>query len=345
MTVQCLTDIQKEDIYFDWVDGESKAALGRLYCVSSDTITRVINEVKEYLEDDEDEDIDSPEFNDDFIADGELYCDDEDEDLLDREVADYSFVMTPDSISITRMTDDEVDTVNVDDDHEKFEEVYNIIINDPRNQDRLADAYELLNIKTHIGNITNGRVTVFPEENRITYTNDDGSVGTFSGRLVDRIIQGARDGQGISHLIAFANRLADNPSYRAVNELYDFLEAADININQEGLVECFKRVKEDYTDVFTGTFDNSPGQICSVPRNMVDEDSNQTCSYGLHVCSYAYLGSYPGQVVIKVLVDPADFVAIPADYYSYNGSGQVKAKARVSKYHVVEDITSEIQGY
>lgn len=330
MAVQCLTDFEKDDIYTAWIEGDSKAKLARIYGVSPDTIRRVIKE----LQDNE------------GMFEFSIDLGDETTDADEQEsTAEYSFIMTPDSISITMIDGDTFDTVNVDDDHEKFEEVYDIIINDPRNQDALAEAYELLNIKQHLANITDGKVTVYPEEDKITYTNDDGSVGAFSGRLVERIISGAKSGDGIEHLIKFANKLSENPSYRAVNELYDFLEAADIKINPDGMVECFKRVRGDFMDVYSGTFDNSVGKTVQVPRNMVDEDSNNTCSYGLHVCSYSYLNSYTGNKVIKVLVDPADFVAIPADYYSYNGDGQVKAKARVCKYQVVEDITHEIFGY
>lgn len=342
MPVQCLTQFEKEAIFEEWFyEDVSKAQLARDYCVSPDTINRVIKEMQEV------ETVEDLAVNLHYtIDDVEV---DEDEETMTVSVTvdmpEYSFIMTPDSISITRIYGDEVDTVNVDQDHDRFEEVYQIIISDPRNQDGLEEAYEILNIKTHLENITEGRVTVYPEQNRITYTNKDGSVGQFSGRLVNRIIDGAKNNQNIDHLINFANKLADNPSNRAVNELYDFLEAADIQINEDGDVVCYKKVRSNFTDVFTGTFDNSVGQTVSVPRNMVDENSNQTCSYGLHVCSRSYLGSYPGEKVMQVLVDPADFVSIPNDYYSYNGDGQVKAKARVCRYYVNDDITNETIGY
>lgn len=325
MAVKCLTDFEKNEIYKAWIEGDTKANLARLYNVSRDTIRRVIKELEE--------------IEDTVEVSSESTDTDE-----QKSTAEYTFIVTPDSISITMIDGDVCDTVNIDSDHDKFEEVYNIIINDLKNQDALAKAYELLNVKQYLSNITDGKVTVYPEEGMITYTNDNGLVGTFSGRLVERIISGVKSGEGIDHLIKFANRLSENPSRRAVNELYDFLEAADIKINADGMVECFKRVRGDFMDVYSGTFDNSVGKTVQVPRNMVDEDSNNTCSYGLHVCSYSYLDSYTGDKVIKVLVDPADFVAIPADYYSYSGGGQVKAKARVCKYQVVEDITHEIFG-
>ncbi len=103
------------------------------------------------------------------------------------------------------------------------------------------------------------------------------------------------------------------------------------------MVVCFKKVRGDYTDIHSGKFDNSPGAINRVPRNMVDEDSERTCSYGLHVCSKSYLpcfGWSPDCRIMQVIVDPADFVAIPRDYNN--------AKARVSGYKVIADITDTI---
>lgn len=329
MTVQCLNQDQKNDIFNYWFyDGDSKAYLGRKYNVSTRTITRVITEIGEVRERD---DLDEVDDLDDLFVEV---------DFTEYGV-EYSFIMTPDSISITRIGD-EVDTVNIDEDHEKFEEAYNLIVSDPRNQTTLAQVYSILDIKTNVEILTSGRVTIDPERFTVSYSNPDGSVGKFSGRLVDRIINGVRENKNIDGLIAFANNLTENPSNRAVNELYDFLEASDIEIDEDGMVVCFKRVRDDYYDVYSGTFDNSPGTTPSVPRNMVDENSEQTCSYGLHVCSKAYLPCYSGPIIVKVLVHPADFVSIPKDYYGTDINGQVKAKARVCKYTVVEDVTDSI---
>jgi hypothetical protein len=370
MAVNCLTETSKYNIVSNYNKGASKASLARLYKVSSDTIGRVIKEVTSKALDDcaadnvvvktVEDDIEfywndaymhEPEYEDDWPVYGQGYPDgDNESDSDDSDIQNgtsYSFILTPDSISITKIGE-EVDTVNIDNTSDKFTEVYSIIIADPMLQSNLKKAFEVLCAKTHIENITNGLVKVYPMENRVTYQTEEGVVGEFSGRLVKRIIEAATNNRTknvdntVDHLIKFANKLALNPSYRAVNELYDFLEATDIRINEDGYVVCFKKVNAKFTDVRTGTFDNSVGQTPSVPRNMVDEDSSNTCSYGLHVCSYAYLNSYPGEKVIRVLVDPADFVAIPEDYYGKDMNGMVKAKARVCKYYVKDDITNSI---
>lgn len=134
-------------------------------------------------------------------------------------------------------------------------------------------------------------------------------------------------------LANFLNRLMQNPSYRAVNELYGFIQASWLTILPDGRFLAYRKVKEEdgkLTDIYTGTFDNSVGQTVSVPRNTVDEDPNRTCSNGLHVCSEGYLSSYgtaPGDTCIIVAVDPADVVAVPTDYNN--------AKMRVCKFEVM----------
>jgi hypothetical protein len=132
------------------------------------------------------------------------------------------------------------------------------------------------------------------------------------------------------------DRLMDNPSKRAVDELYRFLEACDLPITNDGHFLAYKRVRGDFTDIHSGRFDNSVGAKPRLRRNEVDEDSNRTCSHGLHVCSAAYLphfGSGPGNRVVVVKVDPADVVAVPQDYNN--------AKMRVCAYEVVEDVTDQ----
>lgn len=142
----------------------------------------------------------------------------------------------------------------------------------------------------------------------------------------------------------FSKKLVASSSSYVIAELYDFLLASDIGITDDGKVRCWKRVGSDYKDLYSGKFDNTPGCICEVPRVSVDTDRTKTCSYGLHVCSAAYLPSYgskaSGNRIVEVLVEPSDFISIPDEYYS-NENGVVTAKARVCKYEVIRDVTDE----
>lgn len=156
---------------------------------------------------------------------------------------------------------------------------------------------------------------------------------TLHNVLTDRMVQMSYDGFDIGHLAKFLENLMENPSYRAVNELYGFLEAGSIPITENGTFLAYKKVRENYMDIHSGTFDNSIGVVCKMPRNMVDEDSSRTCSTGLHVCSYDYLdsfGSCNNDRVVICEVNPRDVVAIPQDYNN--------TKMRCCEYKVIGEV-------
>lgn len=349
-----ITRSEKFDIHARHVElSDSKSSLAREYGVSTRSIGRYIDEIENEVNENKAnaevkakkfretlEEIDS--VNDDIEDDEDFEDEDDEDDDLNEE--GYDFVMTPTTISISYIDQegDDFKTITINEEQNNFDLVKELIVaND------LESAFIEADIRSKIQNIHRGRVWVYPEQNRLEFRDDDGNVGSLSGSLINRVLNAQEDGDEdtIESLMAFANRLVLNPSEYVVNELYDFLEADDIAINSDGMVVCFKRVREDMTDCFTGKFDNRVGQTPSVPRNQVDQDSRVTCSRGLHVCSYAYLGFFGGERVIKVLVDPKDFVSIPEDYFSYTENGAVKAKARICRYHVVEDITESVVNY
>lgn len=76
--------------------------------------------------------------------------------------------------------------------------------------------------------------------------------------------------------------------------------------------------------------DNSVGKVLEMPRNMVDEDKNRTCSAGLHFCSYDYLAHFGGERIMVLKINPKDVVAIPADYNN--------SKGRTCRYEVVDEL-------
>lgn len=150
-----------------------------------------------------------------------------------------------------------------------------------------------------------------------------------------------KKGLPIKPFINFFRKLQKNPSYKVVNRLYAFIEKSmqdgGFTINSDGNIIAYKRVNEDYKDFYTGKFDNSIGSVVEMPRNEVDDDNSNTCSAGLHFCSYSYLDKYyhgEGHVIL-VEVDPADVVSIPFDYNN--------AKARCSKYKVIGETSDPIK--
>jgi hypothetical protein len=153
--------------------------------------------------------------------------------------------------------------------------------------------------------------------------------------LTTRMIAMLQDGFPIEPLVAFMENLMTNPSKRAVDELYGFLEKNSLPITPDGHFLAYKKVRKDYLDIHSGTMDNSVGKIVEMERNEVDDNKDQTCSTGLHFCSQSYLphfGGYDSRVVI-VKINPADVVSIPSDYDN--------AKGRACRYEVVGEIGGE----
>lgn len=164
----------------------------------------------------------------------------------------------------------------------------------------------------------------------------DGSIN-YHGQIIHntltkRILSFMREGLPHEPLLNFFKNLMENPSKRAVDELYDFLEAGELPITEDGCFLAFKNVRSDYRDIHSGKFDNSVGKVCEMPRNGVDEDKERTCSYGLHFCSIAYLPHFTdsdGGKTMIVKINPRDVVAIPADYNN--------TKGRTCRYEVVAE--------
>lgn len=154
--------------------------------------------------------------------------------------------------------------------------------------------------------------------------------------LASRILEHEKLQYDLKPLLAFLDNVMQNPSYRAVQDLYTFLEVGGIPITSDGHFLAYKYVRDDFKDVHSGTFDNTPGNIVEMPRNQVDENPNRTCSRGLHVCSYEYLGGYSHAAkVVLCKINPKDVVAIPADYNS--------TKMRVCRYEVVAEVDDPLK--
>lgn len=109
-------------------------------------------------------------------------------------------------------------------------------------------------------------------------------------------------------------------------------------------------------DLYTGNYDNSPGEVVDMDREDVVEDPSKACAPGLHVAAMDYIPNYGSGTdeisppdgkswsdlsarerhqhlqsqpdpIVKVLVNPADVVSVPRDH---NG-----AKMRVRRYYVM----------
>ena len=151
-----------------------------------------------------------------------------------------------------------------------------------------------------------------------------------SGLLNTRMLEYIKAGLPVGPLVKFFKRIQANPSYLAVQRLFECLDHNKHPLVEDGRFLAWKRVDSNFKDLYTGKIDNSVGSKPTVSRNEVDDNMDNTCSHGLHVASFNYANSQYGGGqghLTEVLVDPADVVAIPRDYNSQ--------KMRVTSYEVI----------
>lgn len=150
--------------------------------------------------------------------------------------------------------------------------------------------------------------------------------------VVTRIIESMHDNKPFHQWVRFLEKLLANPNKRVINELYKFLDAKDIVVNDEGDVVAYRRVRNDYKDFHSGTVLYKIGTDVKMDRSKCDE-SSATCSRGLHLCSKSYLPQFHGGSgkILECTVSPTDIVSIPSDYNS--------AKMRTCKMFVKRELT------
>ena len=180
--------------------------------------------------------------------------------------------------------------------------------------------------------------------------------------LTKRMVAMIQEDFPIEPLAAFMENLMTNPSKRAVNELYGFLEKNTLPITPDGCFLAYKKVRSNYMDCHSETVLNKPAvyltdedkaklaeyagkhnevtvevvdntTVVSMERNMVDDDQNRTCSVGLHFCSKDYLNHFGGERVIVLKINPRDVVSIPNDYND--------SKGRACRYEIVDEIDKD----
>lgn len=180
--------------------------------------------------------------------------------------------------------------------------------------------------------------------------------------LTKRMVAMIQEDFPVDPLVAFMENLMENPSKRAVNELYGFLEKNTLPITSDGCFLAYKKVRQDYLDVHSGTVLNKPAAymtdedrealaeaagknnevtveivddvtVVSMERNLVDDDQNRTCSTGLHFCSRDYLSVFGGERIVILKINPRDVVSIPNDYND--------SKGRCARYEIVDEIDKD----
>jgi hypothetical protein len=154
--------------------------------------------------------------------------------------------------------------------------------------------------------------------------------------LTERILTFMGEGLPVEPLLNFMEKMMQNPSFAARRELFDFLEHKNLPLTEDGDFLAYKAVKHDYSDKWSGSYDNSIGTVAQMKRFSVDDDRNHSCSAGLHAGTLEYVQSYgcfhdspESDKVIIVKISPENVVSVPTDCDCQ--------KLRTCEYTVVRD--------
>jgi hypothetical protein len=133
--------------------------------------------------------------------------------------------------------------------------------------------------------------------------------------IAQKIVETADQGLPYEGILRFLENIENNPSSSSRAELYEFLANKGLPITEDGHFLAYKAVRNDFKDKYQGKFDNSPGMICEMPRNKVDDNRGNHCSKGLHAGALDYVAQYGGGTdrIIEVKIDPCDVVSVPSD--------------------------------
>jgi len=155
-----------------------------------------------------------------------------------------------------------------------------------------------------------------------------------TGYTVTKIFEFMRDSLPWEYMLTFLDNLQDNPSFRAREELYRFLETENLPVTEDGHFLAYKRVREDWKDWHSGTIENTIGKIVEMPRRGVNDDQAIGCSNGLHAGSLDYVKNFHnnGHILI-VKINPKDVVCIPTE--------DVR-KLRCCKYEVLKEMSESL---
>lgn len=231
----------------------------------------------------------------------------------------YQYIITPNTVMVAC----EGEITTVDSSHKNFDLIVECV-----KSGFFEDAIKYSDAVAALREYLDGDITV--TNAGVTYKGKN-----MTSELTARMIDSMEAGVEPKELSKFMANVMENPSFRSVQELFRFLEACSLPITSDGHFLAYKRVREDYTDVHSGTFDNSVGQVVEMERNEVNDNADETCSAGLHFCSRSYLGHFGGSNIMVLKIHPKDVVSIPTDYND--------AKGRCCKYEVIGQVDADTE--
>lgn len=221
---------------------------------------------------------------------------------------------------------------NIPKNSENYSEIYQAVIdNDHDALDGLVTSQQKLteNIKAVVSTLNEDdtdsiQVKILDKQ---IYCNNKIFKGLASADFIRYVAE--NNARMVSQFKRFMFNCSLNPSNDSVEELYDFVVKNRLKVTPAGTILLYKWVKDNYHDCRTGNFNNTPGLTIKMDRKKVNPNRYDTCSNGLHLCSYKY-GKF-GDRLLLVELDPKNSVSIPTDYS--------QSKMRCCEYTSLMDIT------
>lgn len=131
----------------------------------------------------------------------------------------------------------------------------------------------------------------------------------------------------------FLQRIANRMTNYQIQDLFKFLESADLPLAEDGTIIAYKILDsagDHYLDCYSHSIPQKVGDYVHIDPELVDKDNSHECSTGLHIARRAYLGGFNGDTCCLVRVKPEDIIAVPD--YDCN-------KIRVCGYYILKELT------
>lgn len=177
----------------------------------------------------------------------------------------------------------------------------------------------------------------------------DGEPVTGNESLVDQILKFDESDADFAPLVNFLEKVMDNPSENSREQLFTWVKTAGLTLTPEGDIVAYKGVFKDGKGSLlsihqgpgivdgkpvNGRVPNTVGSVVEMARSEVTDDPNIPCHSGLHVGNFRYAKDFAQGAILKVTVNPRDWVSVPRDSNCEKG--------RVCRYKVIDVVTGPV---
>jgi hypothetical protein len=225
--------------------------------------------------------------------------------------------------------------------HPHFNEIYATVLADRASEAELNQMWEYIRpikrVQRLLPQDSEVQLDLSPEG--VLTAVIDGSVYDVPTDLAQTINEVHKASGNLRPFALFLKKLSENPRKEVASELWGFIAACGMTLDEDGNFLAYKNVNEDFTSPYDNKTDNTPGTVLRMRRQDVQHDSHVTCSTGFHFAAWGYLKHYAsGRKTVLLSVSPADVVSIPSDYNNMKG--------RACSYKILREVSQpeELKG-